>query len=320
MPYPIENQVFGFKKESHRGIAEPAPDKFLAPGSEASFDYKSLLVPDSQLRGIKEPFPSSPGITEGSGTLPALDVEPQTIGDLLYGCLGGVESQQPDAANSPTVYIHTFRPKNTAKFPSFTFFVDRGISVKKYPLTVFKKLNITGSVNGKAQISADVLFKTEEPSSNFTPTYNTPKPLMFYQTEFKLNNILNQDVKSWFITIDNGSSAYRTLSQSREPKDIISSGKFSIEGGYEIYFETEDEREKFLNNLPQTINITLTGDVIEDAYKNKLEINIPKAKYTAYGFGTLEGLFGSAVKFNAEFAPASGFSIEFILTNSIPGY
>lgn len=320
MPYAIENQKYGFKKETNRGMSEPTPQKFLAPGAEAVLDYKSVLIPDDKLRGTKEEFPSSSGVKEGSGSLPAIDLEADTIGDLLYGCLGGVTTQQPDPTNSPTVYKHTFRPQNVVKFPSFTFFVDRGISAKKYPLTVFKKLDIKGSVNGKAQVSADVLFKKEEPSSTFQPSYNTPKPLMFHQTEFKLDGVLNQDVKSWSITIDNGSSAYRTLNQSQDVKDIISTGKFSIEGGYEIYFETEEHREKFLNNLPQSIELILTGDIIEDNYNNKLEIRIPKAKYTAYGFGSLDGLFGSAVKFKAEFDVNLGCGIEFVLTNKISGY
>lgn len=320
MPYAIENQKYGFKKETTRGLSEPAPNKFIAPSSEASLDYKSLLISDDKLRAIKEQFPSVSGINEASGSLPGIDVEADTIGDFLYGCLGGVQTQQPDPTNSPSVYKHIFRPQNIVKFPSFTFFVDRGISVKKYPLTIFKKMNITGSVDGKAQISVDVLFKKEEPAQSFEPTYNSPKPFMFYQTEIKLDSALNQDIRNWFITVDNGSSAYRTLNQSRDVKDIVSSSKFNIEGGYEIYFENEENREKFLNNLSQQINIILTGDIIEDNYRNNLEINIPKAKYTAYGFQTIEGLFGSAVKFKPEFDSAAGYSIEFILTNSIQGY
>lgn len=320
MPYALENQRYGFKKESTRGISEAIPDKFIAPSADANFDFKSQLIHDDKLRGIKESFPATSGILEGSGTLPAIDIEADTIGDLLYATLGSVHSAQIDPSGSPNVFTHSFKPANMVRFPSFTFFIDRQISVKKYPLTIFKKLEFSGSVNGKAQVNADILFKKEESSQSFQSIYNTPKPLMFYQTEIKLNNVLNTDIKGWTLTIDNGSAPYRTLNQSREVKDIVSSGKFIIEGGYEIYFEDETHRENFLNNLPETINITLTGDTIQNDYKNKLEIIIPKAKYTAYGFHDLDGLFGSAVKFNAEFDVELGFSINFILTNGISGY
>jgi len=320
MPFAIENQKYGFKKEATRGIAEAAPQKFLAVGAAALLDYKSLLIADDKIRGSKEVFPSTSGIREGSGTLPAIDLEADTLGDLLYGCLGKVTTTLPDAINSPTVFQHAFRPDNRVQFPSFTYFVDRGMGIKRYPLTVIKKLTMAGAVDGKGQVSADILFKTEEPASAFSAVFGTPKPLMFYQTEFKLDGVLNQDIKSWTLSIDNASALYRTLSQSRDPKDIISSGRFGIEGGYEIYFETEANRQKFLDNLPQAIDIALTGDIIEDAFKNKLALSIPKAKYIAYAFGTLEGLFGSAVSFQAEVDPALGYSLQATLTNAVTGY
>lgn len=320
MPFATENQKYGFKKEANRGIAEATPQKFLAVGAEALLDYNSLLIPDDKIRGLKEAFPSAQGIREGKGTLPAIDLETDTIGDLLFGCLGKVTTIQPDAVNSPTVFKHTFKPDNLVRFPSWTFFVDRVIGAKKYPLTVFKKLSFAGAVDGKAQINADILFKTEEPASAFSAVFGTPKPLMFFQTEFKLDGILNQDIKSWTLSIDNGSAVQRTLSQSRDAKDIVSTGKFVIEGGYEIYFETEENRQKFLDNLPQAIDIILAGEIIEDTFKNKLEICIPKAKYTAYAFASLEGLFGSAVTFQAEFDCVSGHSLQIVLTNAISGY
>jgi len=320
MPFAIENQKYGFKKEASRGIAEAAPQKFLAVGAEALLDYKSLLIADDKLRGSKEPFPSAAGVREGAGALPAIDLEAETIGDLLYGCLGKVTTVQPDQPNSPTVFRHTFKPDSLVRFPSFTFFADRGVGVKRYLLTVLKKLSLAGGVDGKAQVAADVLFKTEEPAAAFSAVFGAPKPLMFHQTEVKLDGVLNQDVRSWTLSLDNASAAQRTLNQSRDARDIVSTGRFAIEGGYEIYFETEANRQKFLDNLPQAVDIILTGDVIEDAFRNKLELSVPKAKYTAYGFGTLEGLLGAAVAFQAEMDPAQGFSLQAVLTNAVASY
>lgn len=320
MPFALENQKYGFKKEGSRGIAEAAPQKFLAVGAEALLDYKSLLIADDKIRGSKEPFPSTPGLREGSGSLPAVDVEAETIGDLLFGTLGKVTSVQPDAPGAPLVFRHTFKPDSLVRFPSFTFFADRGLGIKRYPLTVVKKLALVGTVDGKAQAAADVLFKTEEAASAFTAVFGSPKPLMFFQTEVKLDGVVNSDVRSWTLSVDNASVAHRTLNQSRDPKDIVSTGRFAIEGGYEIYFETEANRQKFLDNLPQAVDVVLTGDTIQAAFKNKLELSVPKAKYTAYGFGTLEGLLGAAVTFQAEFDPAVGFSLQAILTNAVAGY
>jgi len=170
MPFATEQKKFGFKKEASRGAAESAPDKFLAVGADSEFNYSTVLIPDENIRGFKERFPSAQGVKEGTGAMSSIDVEASTVGDLLLGCLGSVQSSQPDAGGAPSVYRHEFTRLNALQMPSFTFFEDRGLSVKRYPLSVIKKLAFSGAVDGKAVAAADVLFKTEEPASPFSPS------------------------------------------------------------------------------------------------------------------------------------------------------
>ncbi len=320
MPFATEQKIFGFKKEASRGVAEASPAKFLAVGADSELNYSSVLIPDDRIRGFKERFPSAPGIKEGTGTLATVDVEASTIGDLLMGCLGAVATIQPDAPNSPTVSRHTFSRLNDIQMPSFTFFVDRRLSRKRYPLTVIKKLALSGAVDGKGLVNVDLLFKTEEPASAFTPTYGSPKPLMFFQTDFKIDGVSDVNVKNWTLNVDNGSVAQRTLIQSRDAKDILSPGRFIIDGGFEIYFESEAQRQKFLDASLAALNIILTGDIIEDTFKNQLEFVIPEARYTAFPFGNLDDLLGAAVTFEAQYNIAAGYSLQAILTNAVPSY
>lgn len=320
MPFATERKSFGFKKEASRGVAEASPAKFLAVGADSELNYSSALIADDRIRGFKDRFPSAPGVKEGTGTLATVDVEASTIGDLLLGCLGSVATVQPDAPNSPTVYRHTFSRLNGIQMPSFTFFVDRGLSKKRYPLTVIKKLALSGAVDGKAIVGADVLFKTEEPSGSFVPNYGSPKPLMFFQTDFKIDGVSDVNVKSWTLNIDNASAVQRTLNQSRDAKDILSPGRFLIDGGFEIFFETEAQRQKFLDGSVASLDISLIGDIIEDLFKNQLELVIPEARYTAFPFGNLDDLLGAAVTFEAQYNIASGYSLQAILTNAVPSY
>lgn len=320
MPFATEQKIFGFKKEASRGVAEASPAKFLAVGADSELNYSSVLIPDDRIRGFKERFPSAPGIKEGTGTLAAIDVEASTIGDLLLGCLGSVATIQPDAPNAPTVYRHTFSRLNDIQMPSFTFFVDRRLSRKRYPLSVIKKLALSGAVDGKALVNADLLFKTEEVSPSFVPNYGSPKPLMFFQTDFKIDGVSDVNVKNWTLNVDNGSVAQRTLIQSRDAKDILSPGRFIIDGGFEIYFESEVQRQKFLDASLAALNIILAGDIIEDTFKNQLEFMIPEARYTAFPFGNLDDLLGAAVTFEAQYNAAAGYSLQTILTNDVPSY
>lgn len=320
MPFATEQKKFGFKKEASRGVSEASPSKYLAVGADSELTYSSVLIADDKIRGFKERFPSAPGVKEGTGTLAAVDVEAATAGDLLLGALGSLATAQPDAANSPTVFRHTFSRLNSLLMPSFTFFVDRGVSIKRYPLTVIKKLGFAGAVDGKAMVAADVLFKAEEPGSAFTPSLGSPKPLMFFQTDFKLDGVSDLNVKSWSLSIDNGSVAHRTLNQSRDTKDIVSPGRFVIEGGFEIYFETDAQRQKFLDASAAALNIILTGDIIEDTFKNQLEFKVPEIRYSAYPYGNLEDLLGAKVVFQAQYNAAAGYSLQAVLTNAVSGY
>lgn len=318
--FATEKKSFGFKKEVVRGTAEAAPVKFLALAADSEFKYDAAIVADGKIRGLKERFPSSPGIRSGTGTLSGIDVEASTIGDLLFGCLGSVTTTQPDIGTAPTVYQHAFNRLNGTAMPSFTFFVDRGISVKRYPLSTVKKLQFVGSADGKAMCTADMLFKTEENTGAIAPVYTTPKPLMFFQTDFKIDGVSDANVKSWTMGIDNMSEAVRTFSLSRDVKDILSKKEFIIGGGFEIYFETEAQRAKFLANTAAAISIVLTGDVLQGSQSAKLQLNVKAAKYTAFPFGNVDDLLGAVVTYEAEFDSVSQKSLEAILTNQVVSY
>ncbi|HAM34556.1 MAG TPA: hypothetical protein DEB40_03405 [Elusimicrobia bacterium] len=318
--FATERKTFGFKKEASRGIGEAAPAKFLAVGADSEFHYSTALIADEKIRGLKDRFPSVAGILSGTGNLNAIDVEAATIGDLLFGCLGAVATTQPDVVGAPTVFQHSFTRLNALLMPSFSYFVDRGLSVKRYPLSVIKKLSFKGTVNGKAQVDADLLFKTEESASAFASSYGVPKPLMFFQTDFKVEGASDINVKSWSLSIDNNSEALRSYNLSRDARDIISKKPFEIDGTFELFFESEAQRAKFLVGTASALNIILTGDILQGTQKAKLELSMQEVKYSAYPFGNIDDLLGAAVAFHAEFDPVAQKSLEVILTNQVTGY
>lgn len=318
--FATERKTFGFKKEASRGVGEAAPTKYLAVGADSEFHYSTALIPDEKIRGLKEKFPSVAGMLAGTANLNAIDVEAATVGDLLFGCLGAVATTQPDVVGAPTVFQHSFTRLNALQMPAFSYFVDRGLSIKRYPLSVIKKLSFKGTANGKAQVDADLLFKTEESVAAFTPSYGVPKPLMFFQTDFKIEGASDIDVKSWNLSIDNNSEALRSYNLSRDARDIVSKKPFDIDGGFEIYFESETQRAKFLAGTASALNIILTGDILQGAQKAKLELSMQEIKYTAYPFGNVDDLLGAAVAFRAEFDPILQRSLEVILTNQVSGY
>ena len=317
MVFATEQKSFGFKKEGSRGVAEAAPDKFLAVGADANIDYTQTPIPDEKVRGSKARFPSAPGPKAAAGTIPDIDVEAGTIGDLLLGCLGGVATTQPDAGGAPSVFQHVFTRSDSVQLPSYTMFLARGLHTKKYPLGTFKKLSFAGAVDGKATVSADVVAKKEEDAAGFTPSFGAPKPLMFFKTDFRIDGISDLNVRSWSLDIDNNVEGLRTLSLSQDPRDIIAKGKFIIEGGFEIYFETDAQRQNFLANQAAALEIILTGENIEAGFDNQLKLALPGVRYTAFPLGNLDDLLGAAVTYAVEQDLGLGKDIEATLINAV---
>ena len=311
---------YGFKKEGQRGTGEAAPAKLFAPGADIKLDYASMLITDKRIRGIAEDWPSKPGVKEGTGTLPDVDIDADTIGDFLKGCLGSCVTTQPDPQGAPNVYQHVFKPTPVVQFPSYTIFADRGINVLKYVLGVFKKMEMKGIVDGKATVDIDTLFKSEASAAAFAGTFPAPAPFLFYQTEIEIGGVVKDNVRSWTLSMDNASFAQRVLNKSRDAKDIVSTGKFLNEGAFEIFFDTEEDRQKFLEVTDTSLKITMTGDVIEAAFAFKLMLELPNIHYSKYGYGTIENLFGAAVGYKPEYSAAQGFGIRATLINNIASY
>ena len=68
------------------------------------------------------------------------------------------------------------------------------------------------------------------------------------------------------------------------------------------------------------LNIILTGDIIEDTFKNQLEFKAPEIRYSAYPYGNLEDLLGAKVVFQAQYNAAAGYSLQAVLSNAVSGY
>lgn len=316
MPYPIQTTFFGLGKETVRGVPV-MPTRFIAVTADSNLDYKVTLLEDELIRGMFVKFPPQSGIKEGSGTI-NLDVTSTNIGEFLNSLLGSVVTEQPVSG----VYLHKFRRHiSSITMPSYTIHRELGMVKKRYPLSVVKSITFTGTLDGKVSASVSILFKTEETETGtYTPVWPEHTPFMFYQTSLSLAGIVNTDIREWSLTIDNGSTAIRTLAGSPDIKDILTFSNVLINGSFTIYFETEEERNKFLNNTSTSLEITLEGEVISGTHRHMLKFILPRIHYTAYPFTNIDGLLGSSVTFNCYQSLATGLPIEIQLQNIIPNY
>lgn len=319
MEYSIDQKWLGLAKEGTRGTATPTVTRYIPVGVDSELDYKLNLIEDAQARGVLANFSPYAGTKEGTGKLSAMDVTSRIIGELLYSCLGTVTVTNNGADGS---YTHTFKKDpNIYQMPSYTFTMNRGIGVKQYNLGVVKSIAFNQAVDGKLMADIDILFQTEStPTVSFTPSWDTPVPLEFYQNSFKLNNSAVTNVKDWQMTIDNGSIGQRTLNGSQDIRDVITFAKILVSGSFNVYFEDEVERNKFLANTTASLEAIITGAVIAGAHYHTLDILLPNIHYTAFPYGNLDGLLGAAVAYNAYYDTSTSKAIQVALTNDVVSY
>ncbi len=217
-------------------------------------------------------------------------------------------------------FKHTIVRGGTIQRLGYTFFMDRGLSVKKYSLATVKKWVLTVPVDNLIMMEADCLFTTEASGSIGSPAYPTNEFLGFNHATIKLGGVTNTDIHNLTLNIDNGAKGHRTLSQSQDVADILVAGKFMLDGSFTIYFQDEVERAKFLANTSNTLQITMAGPTIQGTYKYTVDINLYRIHYKAYPFGEQDGLIAAKVDFTGVYSSTDSKAIQIDVTNQDVSY
>ena len=315
--YTIEAQRLGLKKEAVRGTAETTPAKWYPVLKGTEFKYDLALLENDVLKGDPTLMAPIAGAKTGAGKV-KLPLDSQTCVEFFRSVLGSLSSAQQGGT---AAYKHTITLNPAYQNPSYTFFYDYGIDVKKYSLGVVKKVALSGGVDSLGTFEADLLFKSEINGASIgSPSFPTQKYLAFNSMDFKIAGTSNTDVKEWNIEIDNGSIGLKTLNLSQDVIDIVTPGKIDIKGGFTIYFSTEAERTKFLANTAVAIRMLATGPLIASTYYHTVDINIYEAHYTAFPFGDDQGLLAAKVAFTGYYSLPDSKAIQIDVTNIDTAY
>jgi len=311
MPFSIEQKRIGFKKEATRLTAETTPTIWNAFDPESELDVISKLIEDSATRGIKASYPPLAGPLDIAGKISG-PVRAQNIGELLQMLLGDAVSVQQGAT---AAYKHTWNNPTTIQIPTFTLFMDRSLSVKKYNGCGVKKIALTQPVDGALTIDAEVLGLAEAAGSIGVPTFTESGILTHKDCTVKIAGSTDNNVKSWVLNIDNGMLLKRSMNQSQAPQDIITPGRMVVDGTFLIYFENETERDKFVANTTTTLQFLIEGAIIASTFKYTVDVNVYDVRYTAFPWGAEEGLLAAAVTWTGYYSTGSSKLLQVDLTN-----
>ncbi|MEE8113499.1 MAG: phage tail tube protein [Nitrososphaerales archaeon] len=319
MPSTMEQRRLGLKKEAVRGTAETTPDKFRAVSADTELAYSLALIDDETKRGINAKFPAAPGVKDGEGTI-KFPVRPSEMGEFLQMALG-----DPVTSNPGTLaFLHTFDAPLAASLnqrPAYTLFLDRGLNIKKYNLGSVDVLAINQDPDGLMQMEASMMFKSEVAGAIGSPDYSGEsqegEP---DQITHKIDTVLQTEIRQFSYEINQQLFKKRTQAQSKDIADIITVGPLMLTGSFEIFFEDEAERVKFLAGTQFELDHDLTGELIEAGQNYEMKLNVPTAKYRALPIGDLDGILGATAEWEAEFDTVTSKLFSIALKNKTVSY
>lgn len=221
-------------------------------------------------------------------------------------------------------FKHTFVSGTTVQLPSYSFYINRGLSLKQYALGSMSKLKFTGTQEGPIEMEAEVMAQKEEPYvGSWSPVYSESPVLMFSDLKVKVAGALSTtpNVKNINIELDPGLKPYRPLSQTRTPQDFLAAGPYQAMGDMIIYFMDETERAKFLAVTQTSLEFLAEGSLVGGGtVKNTVDILLPSVEYEAFPFGDEDGFLGAKVKWRARYSEASTYLTQAYVINSVPSY
>lgn len=317
-----EEKVFVIKKESVRGTAEAnaTSGRSLPVLPASAVNFVPALLADAKVYGDPMERPAQGGIREGSGTL---ELEPgaDKLGELLLSLFGQVTTDQPDVGGAPLVFRHRFTPATSALHPLYTLFVEQGFHQKKYNGLSARQLTFNIPVDGRVACSADVIFKLEASGENLTPDFSTDLGnLLFSDATIQLASpfATSAIVRQASVVLNNNSVGKRTLSQSKDVADIIA-GPFRVTGTFQMYFEDETERVKFIASSASGFRALIQGEGIQTQLAT-LDIECPNIKYSAGPVSEVDGVLVQDFAFMAHRDPTAGYSARATLINKVTAY
>lgn len=225
-----------------------------------------------------------------------------------------------DVAVSNRVHKHTFLVPAGVQPPTYTFFIDRSLGVKKYNGVAVKKLSMKGSADGFVQLDSELIGLNEAAGSIGSPVYTDESiPLTFQHVTVKLGGAAMTNVKEWEVSMDSGLFAKRNPG-NQTPVDVLAPARMKIEGSLTVYFEDETERAKFLANTNNALQFLIEGDTLAGAVKETVDLNLYNIGYKAFPYGELDGLLGAQATFEAYLSVSDGKMVQLELTNKVAGY
>jgi len=308
----------GLGKEVDYGVVAAAT-RYLEAITSFSPDPNWVIPPPIVDRAYRK---RNLGRYRTRGTIGEFPVEPENIGELLYGVFGSVSSAQQGGTSA---YLHTFSPG--VQLPSYTIHISTEEKDRRLPGGLVESLTVRLPYDGDGKTRAEIFSGFVETTDTIlTPTISTlqalnmqnansiltiaglTKRVYIYDLEITIKNN---------IPFDLGSLDGRTASVKR-------TGQREVTGKFSAFFD-ETEYNRFVAGTEFTLIVQALGPIITGSYPYYLAFELRKCVYLKNVVADIKPQNEPMIMdapFKAFYDATGGFNAEAkaTLQNTIPSY
>lgn len=294
----------GLGLESSPGTANTTPDVFI-PYTENSVrgHHEPIeVIGTTSSRFIQRSSVTGKKWSEGNV---GMDLDAITSGYLLKMAFGN------EVLTTGTPNNHEFFVTASGNTPkTATFIYGRDTDVEQYSYVAINELTIEVS-DGLATMSASVMGDFPTDGSVQTPTVTSGTVFAFptFETRFGVDlteaeGASDTPTNQFSITLSNELEMIYQSGQSN-PVAIRTKG-FSATGSYQVFFESEEEKDNYYNLTKRAIELKFTGNANEE-----LRIRIPRVRLNEAEISTgIDDFFMVDTEFVVEDQIGGGDSLD----------
>lgn len=315
-------KVVGFGTES--AFKTPTTIKEWVNRASVKFDPVIPLENVKQVVGLRELTKTYQKPIQVDGNV-GFDIEPQNgMGLFLKTGFGTINTGTNSGAAGGTAYRHTFFLNQAAEIPQTLFarVPQIGTNTKDYVGLFPNKISFNFPKTENVSCAVDFLGADELIGTYQQGTFGTFAPMnTFGNLAVKIDGTSNGDITNLKCDIDFGGKKISTIGTNDTISKIVA-GNLVVEGSFDIYFQDETERNKWINKTSSSLEIDLTGAVVVGTAKNELNLYLPKVEYASSEMKEEDGVSGATIAFRAQYGEASigTGQIRAILQNAVSNY
>jgi len=297
----------GFRPQTTEAVEQSTVNRFLATTKFGMNKNPQHLERKSHIN-VGRRLANRQGIfmPSGKAEFEMMASQPQP----WYWALGQATTDQPDATNAPSVFLHTITDADSP-----VRLTGEGYKVfqsAKQGDAYIDKIKVSGQAGeqGLCEMEWLALSHTEPATLTSTPAF-AGDILTMVNCAITLGGSSNLDISSVEISWDGMLEQLASIKSATGPRRVRRKEVPKADGKLKFIDFPTAELTKYINATSFALVVLFTGEVISGAYSQYLKITLPNCQYTGGLDGDIEAeVITGEADFEAFYSSADGYQIK----------